>query len=222
MLTALRLLTRLQRLCNVRLLATLLLLTAIPAAHAEQAVSRHSLTLYHGHGVDEDLLELPGDLVRGSVEWDESYFTALGYRYGTITPRPLARLFDWVHMGDATTGIELVAVKHRGLQSNWEADFAYAIRSPYAALGPVCVRFGFSLGVSYAFGTPSYEDGPVDDPEERYRFQNYNAYELEWGLSRFPRVSLVTRVHHRSGVYGLIAPRRVGSNFISLGLRGYP
>jgi hypothetical protein len=29
----------------------------------------------------------------------------------------------------------------------------------------------------------------------------------------------VTRIHHRSGVYGLIAPSGVGSNFVVAGLR---
>jgi hypothetical protein len=83
----------------------------------------------------------------------------------------------------------------------------------------VTLRAGFSIGASYAFGTPSYEDGPKSDPDKRYRFQNYNAYEIEWGVKRFPAVSLVTRLHHRSGAYGLIAPRRVGSNFVTAGVR---
>ncbi len=203
---------------------TLLLAAAVPAAHADYnrldlERRERSVSLYHGHGVDEDLLELPRALLNGSVEWDESYFTGIGYLHGTRTPRLLEGLLSRMFLSGASTGVELVAVKHRGLQDNVEADLAYAIHTPYAAFGPLRLRFGFSVGLSYAFGTPSYEDGPKDDPEKRYRFQNYNAYELEWGWRRFPRVSLVTRVHHRSGIYGVIAPRRVGSNYLVAGLK---
>lgn len=35
----------------------------------------------------------------------------------------------------------------------------------------------------------------------------------------FENLSVITRVHHRSGVYGLIAPQRVGSNFMVFGIR---
>ena len=33
------------------------------------------------------------------------------------------------------------------------------------------------------------------------------------------RLSVVTRIHHRSGAYGLFAPRGSGSNFLAVGLR---
>lgn len=196
----------------------------ITAAHGERRYfeaerEASSVSIYHGQGVDEDLLDLPGVLFGGSVEWDDSYFFALGYQHGTRTPKLISVPLEWMHLDPVTTAVEVLAVKHRGLQSNFEADVAYAIHSPFAQLGPLRVRFGFSVGLSYAFGTPSYEDGSVDDPEKRYHFQNYNAYELEWGSWRYPRFSLVTRVHHRSGIYGLIAPRRVGSNFLTAGLR---
>lgn len=204
-------------------LAVLLLIAPLSAAYGEAHDlldnATGSLSLYEGQGVDEDLRELPGHLASGSVEWDDSYFTGLGYLHRTETPNWLSRMLGWISLERPTTGVELVAVQHRGLQENFEANLAYAIHTPYAALGPVRVRFGMSVGLSYAFGNPSYEDGPKDDPEERYRFQNYNAYELEWGLWKYPRVSLVTRIHHRSGAYGLVAPRRVGSNFLAAAVR---
>jgi len=178
-----------------------------------------NLTAYLGQGVDANLLEIPGDLFGGSLTRDDTWFAGIGYQHGLAPPGWLDAAFRWARMDGVGTAVELVALQHWGLQDNAEAGVAYAIRSPKATLGPVTVGAGFSIGFSYAFGTPSYEDGPKDDPEKRYRFQNYNAYELEWGLKRFPSVSFVTRVHHRSGAYGLIAPRRVGSNFITAGLR---
>jgi hypothetical protein len=32
-------------------------------------------------------------------------------------------------------------------------------------------------------------------------------------------LSITTRIHHRCGFYGVIAPRRVGSNFVAVGVR---
>ena len=79
------------------------------------------------------------------------------------------------------------------------------------------MAFGPGLLAGCAADLP--EDGSDDDPERRYKLQNYNAYELEWGLAASDRVSLVTRIHHRSGIFGLVAPPHVGSNFLAIGLR---
>ena len=100
-----------------------------------------------------------------------------------------------------------------------ELAVALSLRFGAVALGPVDLRAGVGLGFSYAAGTPSYEDGPRDDPARRYRFQNFNTYELEGAWRDWPGWSAVMRVHHRSGAYGLVAPRRVGSNFIAVGMR---
>jgi len=43
--------------------------------------------------------------------------------------------------------------------------------------------------------------------------------ELEWRLRGVEHLSFVTRTHHSSGVYGVIAPRNVASNFLVAGVR---
>lgn len=78
---------------------------------------------------------------------------------------------------------------------------------------------GGGIGLSHAFGTPSYEDGPRDDPARRYHTQLLILVNMEWKLSTATNWSLLMRVHHRSGAYGLIAPPKVGSNFLAIGLR---
>jgi len=178
-----------------------------------------ALSIYWGQGVDSDLLQLPGDLLRGELIFESSYLTAVSFIEPLATPAPIQSVFDWARIPSTTTAVEGIAVKHSGLQQNWEVNLAYLLRFRGWDLGPITAKPGFGIGLSYAFGTPSYEDGPSGDPERRYRFQSYQAYEIEWGLARRQRVSLFTRVHHRSGIYGLIAPRRVGSNFVTVGLR---
>jgi hypothetical protein len=113
----------------------------------------------------------------------------------------------------------MVLVQHRGLQTNAEIGGAYMLRTPDLEIGPLGVNFGTGAGLSYALGTPSYEDGPKDDPARRYPLQLLVLLELEWRIRDLERFSVVTRVHYRSGMYGLIAPRNVGSNFLVGGIR---
>jgi hypothetical protein len=195
-----------------------LALHAVPRAYAD-ALRPSTLSFYTGQGVDSDLLQLPGKVLGGSLRYESSRFIGLGYQRDVRTPQSLRGVFRFLRVGAPTTAIEVVAVQHWGMQNNFELNVAYALRTPYARLGPIRTRFGVSLGLSQAFGTPSFEDGPIDDPDRRYRLQNYNAYEFEWTVRDDTPMSLVTRIHHRSGVYGLIAPRRVGSNFVTAGIR---
>jgi hypothetical protein len=178
-----------------------------------------SLSFYRGQGVDANLIHLVPELLSGDLRYEETFFFALGYYHPLETPRVLQSVFDLVHAPNTRTGWELIAAKHHGLQDNAEIDIAYLLRFSRLTWQAISVQFSFGYGLSYAIGRPTYEDGPVDDRDARYRFQSYGAYELEWGYSADPRFGLVTRIHHRSGTYGLIAPPKVGSNFVTLGLR---
>jgi hypothetical protein len=201
------------------ILIALFLFTTLASAEAPVAAPTSTMTLYRGHGVDSDLLQLPKAIVTNSLSYQPSYFIGIGYQRGTPTPRFIEWPLDALGAGNVTTAWELVGVRHWGLQRNSELNVAYTIRTPHAHLGPIRARIGFSLGLSYAFGEPTFEDGPKHDPDRRYRLQNYNAYEIEWSTRGNEHVAIVTRIHHRSGVYGLIAPRRVGSNFVTTGIR---
>lgn len=176
-------------------------------------------TLYAGQGIDSDLLGVPKQVLSGDIKWESAYFTGLGYATPAPVPAWLGQALAFIGITQPGGAVEVIGVKHRGLQHNAEADIAYVLRTGFAAIGPVRLRLGAGIGLSYAFGNPSYEDGPDDNPEKRYRLQNFNAYELEGGLQNFPETGLVFRVHHRSGMYGLIAPRHVGSNFLTVAIR---
>jgi hypothetical protein len=203
-----------------RLVAATLLAAAAGCALGQDGrlAPVHSWTGYLGRGVDADLKEIPKQLFTGP-KWEDTYFAGLGYRRLTHTPQALQSAFDWLRLPSTRVGFEGLVVKHWGLQHQWEADAALMLTLPPLTLGPVDMAFSGSWGLSYAFGRPSYEDGPQDDPDRRYRFQSYSAYELDFRTAALPAWSVVGRVHHRSGVYGVIAPRRVGSNFLTVGLR---
>jgi hypothetical protein len=201
--------------------AIMCLMSSVLAGAAAYAgpVQAPAVTVYQGQGVDSNLVDVFPKLFGGDLRYEKAYFTAFGYYHPLETPRGLQWVFDVLHIPETDTGFELIAARHRGLQRNWEVDAAYALRFNRLHVSLLSVRFGVDLGLSYSLGRPTYEDGPIGEPDRRYRFQHYGAYELEWGIAPAPHVSLVTRIHHRSGIYGVIAPRRVGSNFMTLGLR---
>jgi hypothetical protein len=142
---------------------------------------------------------------------------ALGKTRGTLGGS-FAALQD-SPVSDVRHGYEIVLAKHHGLQSQVELGGAFTLRSPDLTLGPLAVNAGAGVGLSRAFGTPTYEDGPFDNPTRRYKTQLLFLFEAEWKLRYWEQLSIVTRVHHRSGAYGLIAPRNVGSNFLAVGVR---
>ncbi len=178
-----------------------------------------SVSVYAGQGADHNLRELPGLVISGRLDWDKSYFTALGLGKDRGTLGQSVASFQSTPFASFRHGYEMVLVQHRGLQGNAELGAAYIVRTPDLQMGPLGVNFGVGAGLSYALGTPSYEDGQKDDPERRYRLQLLVLFEFEWRMRGFENLSVITRVHHRSGVYGLVAPQHVGSNFLALGVR---
>lgn len=178
-----------------------------------------SISIYAGQGGDHNLRELPGHILKGDIDWDKAYFTSIGLGKTLGKLGESMKSLKGTPLSGIANGYELVLVQHRGLQSNEEAGAAYTLRTPDVRLGPLGVNFGVGMGLSYAFGTPSYEDGPKDDPDRRYRLQLLALFELEWRIRSEENFSFVTRVHHRSGTYGVIAPSHVGSNFMAAGVR---
>lgn len=178
-----------------------------------------SLTLHTARGIDHNLLQIPRAVTGGGVRWEDSWFEAvslsrnlgpLGDRHSALAGTPVA---GWQE------GYEVVLARHRGLQRNGEIGVAYRLQTPTWTLGPVGANLAVGVGLSQALSTPSYEDGPEGDPSRRYRLQMLAILETEVRLQGLPEWSLTARVHHRSGVYGLVAPPRVGSNFLAAGIR---
>lgn len=190
-----------------------------PAGHAAEADHPRLLTFYFARGADPNIFMIFPEMIRGEAVMDDAYLYALGYFHPLSTPGGLQKVFDFLRVPNTRTGVEGVAGKHNGLQHNWEAGAVWQLRFAPLRLPLIQVRPAVGIGLSYAIGNPAYEDGPKDDPEKRYHLLNFNIYELEWSLQKAPAVSLVTRIHHRSGIWGLIAPPLVGSNFLAVGLR---
>ncbi len=189
-------------------------------AHAEPApVLFDTVSIQTAQGADHNLREIPGRIVSGGIKWEPSWFEAVGLGKQENTLGEEFALFDDSFVAPVRRGYELVLAQHCGRQHNAEIGAAFTLRTPDMEVGTLGVNLMGGMGLSYALDTPTYEDGSKAEPGRRYRTQLLILYELEWKWQGLRDWALVTRGHHRSGVYGLIAPSKVGSNFLGLALR---
>jgi hypothetical protein len=112
---------------------------------------------------------------------------------------------------------EIQAAQHFAKQGNAEATFLVAARwhqFPWNQIVNTSVAVG--EGFSYATGIPAIE---AERGEVNSRLLNYIMFELELAPPGDYPWSLATRIHHRSGVFGLYGGASKGSNFVVTGLR---
>ncbi len=178
-----------------------------------------SVSVHVGQGVNQKLREIPSHLLAGDLRWDKTYQAGvdLGKTRGTLGRSFASLQGSWLE--HVSHGYEVVLARHNGLQSLTELGAAYRLRTPDQALGPITVNFSAGTGLSYAFGTPAYEYPTKNGPHERHNVLLMSLFELEWGLASHPDTRLITRIHHRSGLFNTIAPHGYDSDFIVIGLR---
>jgi hypothetical protein len=184
--------------------------------NAEDNFKFNNIYLYSAKGVAANLREIPGAIF--DLPTQETYL----YAVGTFVPYDLNILKDSDHF---VWGISAIVAKHSGMQSNWELDGALTLK--YQELFPDNRYFNsdlaFGIGLSYAFDTPYYEEPYINDDgsPEYYKLQSFLHFDIEVYSPKLEKVHLLFRVHHRSGIYGLVAPPHVGSNFVGGGLIYY-
>ena len=96
----------------------------------------------------------------------------------------------------------------------------------------VKTSFGFGEGLSYATEEPPiekdqhnilhpelYENDPDSEPVETNRLLNYLMFDLTFALPDYPQYQTFVRIHHRSGIFGLMTGHTCGSNYLTAGLR---
>lgn len=116
--------------------------------------------------------------------------------------------------------VEGQAVKHFGYQDHWEFNAVISfrwMRFPWdSALDKIGLKTSWALGegLSYALDYP-----PLEVEELGYsKFLNYLMMEWAFDISEQPWQFFI-RIHHRSGIYGLINNISGGMNFIGSGIR---
>ncbi|MEE8286091.1 MAG: hypothetical protein V3R72_05305 [Gammaproteobacteria bacterium] len=81
--------------------------------------------------------------------------------------------------------------------------------------------FGLGGGLSYATDVPSIEIDPNDPNGDYNRLLHYIAVEATFALPKYKDWQLVYRLHHRSGVFGLMQAENAGNTAIQIGIRHY-
>jgi hypothetical protein len=189
----------------VWLLAALLTLPATSSAESlhRQGAGPWSLTGLVGQWDDSQLVDMV--TLRGG-DWRSSYLrgVVLGYQ-----------LTDW--WKDTVWELEGQLHKHSGLQSNWEANGAIVLlwtRFPWNEVVNTTASIG--QGMSLATQRPEVERfGENNDTRE---LLHYLHLEMAISAPSWKHLSIVGRIHHRSGVFGLYGVSG-GSNFLTTGLR---
>ena len=111
---------------------------------------------------------------------------------------------------------ELQVVKHFGEQDHWEFIGSVNLRwvvFPWNRYVETTAAFG--EGLSWATEIPALEKADSTNSENA-QLLNYILLEITVALPESPW-SLITRIHHRSGVFGLFG--HSGSNILEAGIR---
>jgi len=147
------------------------------------------------------------DAILFSAEFDTSYqFSALAIG---------KRFYEYSE--NLVLELEGQVVKHFGDQTHIEWNGVFILRwmtFPWDQY--VNTTFAFGEGLSYASKTPNIEQLHNENVSH---LLNYLLIELTVEIPQMPNFSFITRVHHRSGAYGLFHGVKGASNGVGLGIR---
>jgi len=113
--------------------------------------------------------------------------------------------------------IEGQIAKHSGAQYHMEYNVDFVARwlsFPWDSFIDTSLAIG--EGLSFATEIPEIEERHHNETSQ---LLNYLMFELTFTLPKFPKWSLISRLHHRSGVYGLFNGVYGGSNATGLGMK---
>ena len=182
----------------------LLLTLFLPAAANAQQTA---LTLYLGKYSDERLGDI---LLSKSVDFFDSWLAtaAWSYAYPLESPR---------HQWEFETQL----AKHYRGQHHWEVNALVIYRWQYFPWNDkLRTTVAIGDGLSYATETPPLEEASKTNVGAT-RLLNYILVETTFAPPEVLDWSLVVRVHHRSGVFGLFDDVKGGSNVIAAGIKFY-
>lgn len=178
-------------------------LSPIPFAHAEETWE-HNITVYGAVMTDGALPETA--FLSASFDRD--------FKFAAVTAaKKIGNLFDKIDFE-----LEGQVVKHIEGQHHWEFNalvVARWIRFPWNDI--IKTSFAVGEGLSLATETPQFEE--KYHGEETNKFLNYLMFEFDFAFPDNPRWSLVTRLHHRSGIYRLFNGVDGASNALGVGIR---
>lgn len=170
------------------------------------AQDRWFASLYGGRFSDNALL----DILRFQTEIEDSnlYVLSIGKEVGRYKDKIVYELEGQVGF-------------HQGEQSHQELNGAFAIRwQPLPWDRWIDSSIAIGNGLSYATTEPPLEKMDQKD-NKASRLLYYLYAEMAFEPFKETDLEMFIRVHHRSGIFGLINGIDSGSNFIGFGIRYY-
>jgi len=161
------------------------------------------MSAYLGQASDNRFLDI---VVKFDLQPIHSYMAAFTVGKELVTYKDTIRL-----------EAEGQIAKHWGVQSHTELNGVLILRwLPFFWDDYLDTSFGIGDGFSYASDIPVLEK---DECEETSRLLNYLMAEFAFEIPKKAFWDLFIRVHHRSGVFGLIHGVTEGSNVLCTGVR---
>ena len=162
---------------------------------------------------------LPYNIVTGNLKFKNAQLAQISLSRVLVHDFSIPLPGDYALTGNSLE-VQVIGTQHFGLETDQEGVLAVVLRSGDIPLwGGASVNIAWGNGLSYAFERPKLEKGPGGKPGVGSRhLQYYMGLESEWTFSPGARWHLTTMLHHRSGVYGVISPRRTGSNYMGGGI----
>jgi hypothetical protein len=180
----------------------LMALGCLCASELAQAADKWSITLHSlvlsGDGLDEVALL--------SADFEDAGLVgvALARRVGEMGRR-------------VDLELEGQVAKHFGDQDHVEFTAALMVRwLPFPWDARVDTSFAGGVGLSFASEIPEIEER---NHEDTARLLGYMVFEAAFSDPRLPQWSLVARLHHRSGVFGIFHDVRGASNGLGVGIK---
>jgi hypothetical protein len=180
----------------------------------DDAPSPWSVGLLAGHALNANLVDLLPQALQGELEFADSRLGGLVIRRDISPPNWLSQ-WGQAHQMPVATSLELSVLKSSGLATNTELALDWRPAFTPWQWPALSVEFAWGLGLSQTSGRP-WSDYTDPDKPKGYRTLFHMAPEVALRFSGLPDTSLALRVHHRSGLYGVFAPRRVGANHLAL------
>ena len=150
----------------------------------------YSLSIYGGMMSDNSVDDFVDDF--SSLDFEKSYLLTLALA------RRIAAYGDL-----ASFEVEGQVVKHFERQNHWEFNALLAVRwEKFYWDKYLDTSFAIGVGPSYATDVPEIE---VQRSDESEHLQVYMMVELEFVLPSHPNVAVITRIHHRSNAFGIVA-----------------
>lgn len=173
-----------------------------------------SMGVLGGEALNHNLKEVLPKALSGELQFEPAHLGGLVLR---LSLEPPAEMAAWATQQDIglSTSLEVGLLKASGLVDNTELTLDWRPALTPWQWGPVALEFAWGVGLSYSLGRP-WSDYTDPDQPGGYRLLFHMAPEIALQHSALPDWSLSLRLHHRSGLYGLFGPRRVGSNHLML------